>query len=569
MYITFRRFAAFSSVVVVIALFTSVLPRVLNPTPPTPEERRRDKQWISSSPHWLDRQCCRWFSLCGLWHVKWDPPALPGTGIGHDDDDNHELRNIELRSLDEEEPRLLSVEEKAQAWKESEVRREGPNKGRKLKGIPDYVLNHAPLVHLYSQENFWPSDIAEFVRHMSPYTHKGEFNSSFPVSLNELHKFNSILDMVYLTSEVDVEDRPEWLHNREGEPAEFTEEGDEVPLRPNPNDGFVGDDTTWFDVDKDHPLHRISDPRKVSSPEHIDTRRPPHHVGEKRPPHDSRLRESRRKRNYEEVAGEQVPFTPRYKPDSSGYSKAPAVLVLVDKGSGVLDAFWFFFYSYNLGQTVFNIRFGNHVGDWEHCMVRFENGQPRSLFLSEHAGGQAYAWDALEKFYPHSDGPMRRPERPVIYSAVGSHAMYALPGEHPYVLPFGLLRDQTDKGPIWDPAKNYYGYHYDYIEDREEERQMDVLGAEAKRNETAYKSLIPADVNPGLATSWFHFEGPWGDETYGLGDARQWRLFGQYHYITGPFGPKFKFLDREKVCQTDRCRILHSLDLGRKGTWYS
>lgn len=56
----------------------------------------------------------------------------------------------------------------------------------------------------------------------------------------------------------------------------------------------------------------------------------------------------------------------------------------------MLDAFWFF-YSYNLGQTVLGILFGNHVGDWEHCMMRFENGVPRGLYFSEHEGGQAYA----------------------------------------------------------------------------------------------------------------------------------------------------------------------------------
>jgi len=256
----------------------------------------------------------------------------------------------------------------------------------------------------------------------------------------------------------------------------------------------------------------------------------------------------------------EVPPTPQHKPDRSGYSKAPAVLVMVDKGSGILDAFWFFFYSYNLGQTVLNIRFGNHIGDWEHCMVRFENGVPRAMFLSEHAGGQAYAWSALEKYRPQTANGTLSPERPVIYSAVGSHAMYALPGSHPYVLPFKMLKDVTDKGPLWDPAKNNYAYFFDYVRDREESQDS---------NEEEPTSLTPAASNSDLATSWFHFAGPWGDELYSLGDRRQWRLFGQYHYITGPLGPKFKNLDRSKVCQTSRCKILFSLDAGKKGTWYS
>lgn len=80
-----------------------------------------------------------------------------------------------------------------------------------------------------------------------------------------------------------------------------------------------------------------------------------------------------------------------------GRSDAPAVLVVVPKGDGVVDAFWFFFYSYNLGNTVFNVRFGNHVGDWEHTTVRFHNGVPKAVFFSEHAFGEAYTWDAVEK----------------------------------------------------------------------------------------------------------------------------------------------------------------------------
>lgn len=241
---------------------------------------------------------------------------------------------------------------------------------------------------------------------------------------------------------------------------------------------------------------------------------------------------------------------------------------MVDKGSGILDAFWFLFYSYNLGQTVFSIRFGNHVGDWEHCMVRFENGIPRAMFLSEHAGGKAYVWDALEKFRPPTSRASSQPqhqeeedvrdsylvERPIVYSAAGSHAMYADSGNHPYVLPFGLLKDVTDRGPLWDLALNTYAYFYDY---------------EADRDGNCSVSLVPARENPEAPTEWFHFAGSWGDELYDLSDERQYRLFGQYHYITGPLGPKFKRLDREKVCQTKRCKILESIDAGNKAAWYS
>ncbi|KAL8981255.1 MAG: hypothetical protein Q9177_005629 [Variospora cf. flavescens] len=211
---------------------------------------------------------------------------------------------------------------------------------------------------------------------------------------------------------------------------------------------------------------------------------------------------------------------------SGGRSDAPAVLVIVDKGDGVVDAFWFFFYSYNLGNKVFSVRFGNHIGDWEHSLVRFHNGKPQKVFVSEHYFGQAYTYDAVEKIG----------KRPVIYSAVGTHAMYATPGFQPYILPFGVLHDQTNRGPLWDPALNTLSYTYNYSSD----------------------ILLPSTRNPTAATEWFYFNGHWGDKYYPLSDARQYEFAGEYHYVSGPLGPRFKHLGRRRVCQgryTDPCVI--------------
>jgi hypothetical protein len=115
---------------------------------------------------------------------------------------------------------------------------------------------------------------------------------------------------------------------------------------------------------------------------------------------------------------------------------------------------------------------------------------------------------------------------------------------------------------LWDPALNNLAYWFDYEADHKE-RKGD------KKNLHHPDSLMPAAKNPHAPTSWFHFDGPWGDETLPLSDTRQWRLFGQYHYTEGPFGPRFKHLERHKVCQTQRCRILWSLEEGRRSTWYS
>lgn len=50
------------------------------------------------------------------------------------------------------------------------------------------------------------------------------------------------------------------------------------------------------------------------------------------------------------------------------------------------------------------------------------------------------------------------------------------------------------------------------------------------------------------ATGWFYFAGHWGDKFYPLGDRRQYRFGGQYHFVNGPLGPRWKHLGRPYVC---------------------
>ncbi|KAI1085291.1 hypothetical protein F5B20DRAFT_521704 [Whalleya microplaca] len=498
----------------IVIFLATALPRILNPVPPSKEKQDADKQWINTSPYWLDRQACRWLSLCGLLHVRSDPPAKRKNGDGGH---RHDLRH------------LLNEGQIAASGRGS-----GNSKGE-LRSIPEYVLNYAPLVHLYSQEFFWPSDIADHVKHMLPEVDDDDtpVNETESLTLANLNELSSKIGFEHIKSKDDVESRPGWLFSKENTPKVPKDQADEDDghLDENPGEpAWLGEDTTWYDVDREHPLHRISDPRKL--PAGITQHRPL----------ARRSRNSPLRREQHRI----IPPSEQNKPDDSGYSRAPATLVLVDKGSGIVDAFWFFFYAYNLGQTVLGTRYGNHVGDWEHTMIRFEAGVPRAVFFSEHEGGQAYAWQAVEK-----RGNATQIQRPVIYSAVGSHAMYATPGVHPYVLPFKMLKDVTDRGPLWDPSKNFRGYWYDY-----------TVPGDAE-------GLEPVKENPEEPTSWFHYKGTWGDKLYGLNDVRQWRLFGQYHYVTGPQGPKFKNLGREKVCQTWRCRIIHSIAEGKKGSWHS
>jgi hypothetical protein len=84
------------------------------------------------------------------------------------------------------------------------------------------------------------------------------------------------------------------------------------------------------------------------------------------------------------------------RPDGYGKTEGNTAAVIVnDKGDGNVDAFYMFFYTYNWGGEVLglsSLNFGNHVGDWEHVMIRFKDGQPQAVWYSQHANGQAFKY---------------------------------------------------------------------------------------------------------------------------------------------------------------------------------
>ena len=423
---------------------------------------------------------------------------------------------------------------------------------RVLKDVPQFVLDAAPLIHLYSKEEFWPSDIAEHLLHTEAYTNHTFLNIS-GITVHNLHELNEGRRgrFVFMQSEDDVESRPSWLGSAYNKPKPYPadeEQEEDVGIYTEFVEAEVTkeDKETWFDpYGPDGPGPKVASPMDSSFRVQDQTTRRP-------------SRKSRKSRRDQII---QPPFLAQ--PTPSGRSPAPAVLILVDKGHGILDAFWFYFYSYNLGTTVFNIRFGNHIGDWEHSLIRFHNGVPKAVFFSAHSGGTAYSYNAVEK----GKGPGRE-GRPVLYSAFGSHAMYAMPGKHPYILPFGILADVTDKGPLWDPVLNYYAYHFNTSVTHDQDAKS-IFSATTDWSPSKRREILqPSSKNPAAPTGWFWFTGHWGDKFYELRDWRQWRFVGQYHYVNGPLGPRFKNLGRSKVCQSGlTCTILDSIEEGKKRSW--
>ena len=73
------------------------------------------------------------------------------------------------------------------------------------------------------------------------------------------------------------------------------------------------------------------------------------------------------------------------KPDGSGKTNGAvsSAVIVNDKGDGTVDAFYMYFYAFNAGPPVLGQPVNNHVGDWEHTMVRFKNGQPQAMWFSQ------------------------------------------------------------------------------------------------------------------------------------------------------------------------------------------
>lgn len=132
---------------------------------------------------------------------------------------------------------------------------------------------------------------------------------------------------------------------------------------------------------------------------------------------------------------------------------------------------------------------GDHVGDWEHSMVRFVNGEPKYLYLSAHSGGTAYDFAAVTK----QNG------RPVTYIAKGTHANYATPGSHQH--DFLFLTDQTDQGHVWDVTKNFRGYTFD---------------SSSSTFTIAQGASVGGAKEGGEGVGWLTFGGRWGDKQYDI-----------------------------------------------------
>ncbi|KAF2711734.1 hypothetical protein K504DRAFT_489547 [Pleomassaria siparia CBS 279.74] len=352
-----------------------------------------------------------------------------------------------------------------------------------LTAVPQYVLDHAPLLYLSSKDPYRPSSLSTHLAHTTPKTgFIDEPIPSPPLTLHNLDQLNNTSSQgadVYLTSVDDVTTNPKWLE------GVVVDEG-----------GGIGDE---------------------------------------------------------------------------GEGKT-GVTIVVEKGMGkegkVVDVFYFYFFSFNWGGVVLGNQLGDHVGDWEHNMIRFINGVPKYVWYSQHANGEAFTFEALKKD--------QTGKRPLVFVANGSHALYPTPGTHDHTLPnlnlpFPLLLvDETDTGPLYDPLLSTLSYTYIVPQPTPTIKHTFPVVVETSSSASVWASSSPFNpYNADDPVAFLEYRGRWGDAEYPAGDKRQKDLAGNKKYVGGPTGPWDKGLDRRQVWPENSFskgqRIRKSLDVG--GGW--
>lgn len=169
--------------------------------------------------------------------------------------------------------------------------------------------------------------------------------------------------------------------------------------------------------------------------------------------------------------------------------------------------YWFFY--------AFNGREGRHItheGDWEHVTVRISNAREPSLlsaYISAH-GTESGVWAMPARVSP----PQflgSRPElrlapsgRPIIYSALGSHACY--PGPGAFARGRIKSRDRTaDGGPVWDTAHDLVLVEINGRRpagDEDEHRWLDYPGRWGAIRKLAWPFATSGPLGPSHQASW-------------------------------------------------------------------
>lgn len=207
----------------------------------------------------------------------------------------------------------------------------------------------------------------------------------------------------------------------------------------------------------------------------------------------------------------------------------------LNKDLNVVDVFYLYFYSFNDGPRGLGRQVGNHIGDWEHNMIRFTDGIPTAIWYSQHGFGAAYTFDAVQKIG----------NRPVAFSARGSHSNWPEAMAHDFHgidarIPSHLAFDYTSRGRIWDPTLSALFYTFN--------KTQPSLNPES--NSSSAESGIYTPALPSQPTGFLYFNGQWGDQQLRIEDKGQEEIFGFFKWAGGPKGIGWgdKVMSRDNVC---------------------
>ena len=140
------------------------------------------------------------------------------------------------------------------------------------------------------------------------------------------------------------------------------------------------------------------------------------------------------------------------------------------------------FFPYNYGKDVcigldpngvcLGVRttFGNHVGDWEHAIIRFQSGKPVAARIGAHSFGAKYSWDEENRRFTYYYGKptpletreikypqyifMSEGNHMEVFAANGSHGVWSAEGKFNYFNLIIHLEDFTDRGELWKTEEN-------------------------------------------------------------------------------------------------------------------
>jgi hypothetical protein len=284
----------------------------LSPNQGSHRRSKEDDQWISTSNSWIDRTACRWIGICGGTNWLWQTRLF---------------RSKKNKSWSAED---WDFAEPYYDWNvpEEELLLEDASK----REIPQCIIDYAPLVFLHPDEPYWVSNPSEHLRHVIP-TFKDKIVENYPLSLKNISRLNDFAggEEVCLTSKDNIQDYPPWMYSNYSIPVSFPQE-----QLSKIKDGSVTNPLLANKIAIDEGWYEVN-------------------------PYDSNsgIYPSYKAAVLKEATTENLN-------KSAGYSSTPAILITIRKSNDVLDAYWFLFNSYNQGNKVVGIRFGDHVGDWEH-----------------------------------------------------------------------------------------------------------------------------------------------------------------------------------------------------------